>query len=180
MYKFSCSFVSWNSLDVCCFPRNKENSPCRNLETPFRSQVGSKNKLSISISSFHSNNTLVLKESYICSLTPQAFIIDRVLCDEHLPTQKLFMQMWYSKFVKWHVESRKIFCIISLHIKVSLVFALNFTLFRHSHEPRERWINIMDYDKPRALSFWMEKPRTRRACPFYTELRQKNVKPTKF
>ena len=47
MYRFSCSFVSWNS----------------------GSQVGAKHKPSISISSCHSNNNWVLKESSVCSLS---------------------------------------------------------------------------------------------------------------
>ena len=60
---------------LLCFPQNKENSPCRNLETPSRSQVGSTNKPSISIGSCLSNNIWVLKESSICSVTLQVFII---------------------------------------------------------------------------------------------------------
>ena len=63
----------WSSL---CFPQNKENSPCRNLETPSRSQVGSKNKQTNSISSCHSSNIKVLKVSSIHSLTLLVFIID--------------------------------------------------------------------------------------------------------
>ena len=46
---------------LLCFPKKKENSPCRNLETPSRSQVDSQNKPSISISSCHRNNIKVLK-----------------------------------------------------------------------------------------------------------------------
>ena len=57
---------------LLCFPSNKENSPCRNLETLSTSQVRS----SISIVSCHSNNFWVLKESPRCSLTLQVFIID--------------------------------------------------------------------------------------------------------
>ena len=49
--------------------RNKANSPRRNLETPSRSQVGSKNRPSISIRSCQSNDIWVLKKSSICSLT---------------------------------------------------------------------------------------------------------------
>ena len=48
------------------FPWNKENSSCRNVEIPSRSRVGSKNKPSISISSCHSNNNWVPKESSLC------------------------------------------------------------------------------------------------------------------
>ena len=51
-----------------CLLWNKENSSCRNLDTPSQSQVGSKNKPSISISSCHSNNIWVLKEFSNCSL----------------------------------------------------------------------------------------------------------------
>ena len=85
---------------LLCFPRNNENSQCRNLEIQSRNQVGSKNKPSISSSSCHSNDIWVMKESCICSLMLSVFIIFiilyRVLCDDHLPTEKFFMQMWYS------------------------------------------------------------------------------------
>ena len=69
MYWFSCSFVSWKSLDAYSFYPERKNSSCRNLETPSRSQVGWKGRPSISISSCHSNNSWVLKESSIWSIT---------------------------------------------------------------------------------------------------------------
>ena len=48
---------------LLCLHINKENSPCRNLETPSRSQLGSKNKPSISISSCHGTNIWVPMKS---------------------------------------------------------------------------------------------------------------------
>ena len=67
MYRFSCSFVCGHFLDV--YSVSTKTKKIYRFETPPRSQVGPKNKPSIYISSWHSNDIWVLKESSICSLT---------------------------------------------------------------------------------------------------------------
>ena len=51
------------------FPLKQKIHRVKNVETPPRNHVGSKNKPSISISSCHSNNIEVSEESSICGLT---------------------------------------------------------------------------------------------------------------